>query len=235
MTGRSSPCRGGPKRSACPLRTAYLMGRALCAGGSHCCPIAAVSAIEAVQLLSVACGFVLHWWYYLRKEFGHGFTGLSSRLGSLLGAFSGRVYLSPTAMSNHRDVFALFCLLLALLSAGCQRGGIDRLPIHGTVQTAKGEKFDASISFLPLEGKRPVANGSVKNGEFRFGRIDGPTAGPTKVVVRRIIHRDQTAASRTKPAAWPATKDGPPAKSEWTMSTTILDDGKYIQDFTLKD
>ena len=137
-------------------------------------------------------------------------------------------------MSNHRDIFALFCLLLALLPAGCQRGGIDRLPLRGTVRTAKGEKFDASISFQP-EGKRPVANGSVKDGEYRFGRIDGPTAGLTKVVVRRIVHRDQIVASRTKPAARPAAKAGPPAKSEWTMSVTLVDDGKYIQDFTLKD
>jgi hypothetical protein len=139
-------------------------------------------------------------------------------------------------MSTHRRIFSQLCLLLALLPAGCERGGIDRLPIHGTVQTARGEKFDASISFQPIGGKRPVANGSVKNGEYRFGRSDGPTAGLTTVVVKRIVHRDQTAASRTKPNAWPATRAGPPTKSEWTiMSATIVDDGKYVQDFTLKD
>ncbi len=36
-------------------------------------------------------------------------------------------------------------------------------------------------------------------------------------------------------SAWPATKAGPPAKSEWTISATVVDDGKYIQDFKLKD
>jgi hypothetical protein len=138
-------------------------------------------------------------------------------------------------MSTHRAVFTLFCTLLALFSLGCQRSSVDRLPIHGTVQTAKGEKFDASISFLPLEGKRPVANGSVKNGEYRFGRGDGPTAGPTKVIVRRIVQREKVAASRTKPDSRPAMKVAPPTKTEWTQSATVTDDGKYIQDFTLKD
>ena len=138
-------------------------------------------------------------------------------------------------MTKNGSIFTLNCLLLTLLSAGCQRGSQDRLPIRGTVQTAKGEKFDASISFLPLEGKRPVANGSVINGEYRFGRADGPTPGLTKVVVRRIVHRDQNTASRTKPGNRPAPGAGPPAKSEWTMSATIVDDGKYVQDFKLND
>jgi hypothetical protein len=171
----------------------------------------------------------------IRKDFGRVNGGLASRLGCLFGAISGRVHLTTTVMSNHRAIFFLTCLLIVLLPTGCQRGGLDRLPVHGTVQTAKGEKFDASISFLPLEGKRPVANGSVKNGEFHFGRSDGPTAGPTKVVVRRIVHRDQTGASRTKPDVRPATETGPQAKSEWTVSATVVDDGKYNQDFTLKD
>ena len=138
-------------------------------------------------------------------------------------------------MCSRRALISLFCLSLALLSMGCRRGGLDRLPVHGTVQTAAGEKFDAAICFQPLSGKRPAANGSVKNGVYRFDRSNGPMAGPTKVVVRRVGHRDQTGTSRTKPAARRATKVGPPAKSEWVMNATVDDDGKYIQDFTLKD
>ncbi len=109
------------------------------------------------------------------------------------------------------------------------------MPVHGTVQTAAGEKFDASICFQPLDGKRPVANGMVKNGEYRLDRSNGPTAGPAKVIVRRIVRRADSAASRTKPKPGPATKASSPGKLEWTETRDVKDDGSYTQDFTLKD
>ena len=138
-------------------------------------------------------------------------------------------------MSSPPSLVRLSCLVLALLAAGCRKGGIDRLPVRGTVQTAAGEKFDASISFQPLDGKRPVANGSVKAGEYRFTRGDGPTAGRTKVIVRRIVHREESLPSRSKTKGRPPAKASPPPKLEWTLSADVRDDGKYIQDFILKD
>jgi hypothetical protein len=124
---------------------------------------------------------------------------------------------------------------LALLVAGCQRSGSDRLPIHGTVQTSAGEKFDASISFQPLAGNRPVANGSVKNGEYSFDRSQGPTAGPTRVIVRRIVGRENSLMSRSRANGHPPAKSDPQPRLEWTLSADVHDDGKYIQDFILKE
>ncbi len=106
---------------------------------------------------------------------------------------------------------------------------MDRLPVHGTVQTERGEKFDAAIMFSPVDGKRPVANGMVKNGEYHFTRGNGPTVGPAKVVVRRIVRRGGAASPSQSADA------GPPAKTEWIMESNVVDDGKYILDFTLKD
>ena len=102
------------------------------------------------------------------------------------------------AMCSPPSLFLVSCFLWVLLAAGCQRSGIDRLPIHGTVQTVAGEKFDASISFQPVGGKRPVANWTVKNGEYRFDRTNGPTAGPTKVFVRRLVGRGGSLPPRMK-------------------------------------
>jgi hypothetical protein len=138
-------------------------------------------------------------------------------------------------MSNHRAVLVLSCFLLATLQGGCQRSSVDRLPIHGTVQTASGQKFDASISFQPMDGKRPVANGSVKNGEYWFDRNNGPTAGPTRVFVRRIVHRGEEMAWLDKSKGKISPKPGPSANFEWTQAADVKDDGKYIHDFTLKD
>lgn len=145
------------------------------------------------------------------------------------------VPLSAAAMSSPSHLFLLLCSLLALFAAGCQQSGIDRLPIHGTVQTAAGEKFDASISFQPLDGKRPVANGSVKNGEYRFDRSKGPTAGRARVVVRRIVRREESLPSRSRTSGRSLAKDVSTAPREWTLTADVRDDGKYVQDFVLKD
>jgi hypothetical protein len=144
------------------------------------------------------------------------------------------LFSTVSAVRSHTTTFVLICFGVTLLSTGCNPSSVSRLPIHGTVQTASGERFDASICFKPVDGKGPVANGSVKNGEFKFSRSDGPTAGPNNVIVHRLVHRGDSIPSRTKPKAGAATA-GPPAKSEWTLPATIVDDGKYTQDFTLKD
>ena len=139
------------------------------------------------------------------------------------------------AMSSPPSLFLVTCFLWVLLAAGCQRSGIERLPIHGTVKTATGEKIDASISFQRIGEKRPVANGSVKNGEYRFDRTNGPTAGPTKVLVRRIVGREGSLPSRMKAVGREPPEADPAPKVEWTLSADVRDDGRYVQDFVLKD
>jgi len=122
------------------------------------------------------------------------------------------------------------CLGLALLSTGCRRGNVDRLPVHGTVQTVAGEKLDASIALLPAGGRKgPAANASVKEGEYRFDRVNGPTAGRTEVRIRRIDGRQRVPTLQAK------TRRKTPTKSEWTKFVDVADDGKYVQDFTLEN
>jgi hypothetical protein len=119
--------------------------------------------------------------------------------------------------------------LLALLPAGCRRGGVDRLPIHGTVKTTDGEQLNASITFLPSDGKkRPAATASVRGGIYRFDRTTGPTAGPTQVIVTRLALREESIPSAGK-------KRAPPPHSPWKFAIDLADDGQYLQDFTLKD
>jgi hypothetical protein len=150
---------------------------------------------------------------------------------SLFGAFSGKVVSTATAVSSSRTLIAVSLFGLALLPAGCRRSGIDRLPLHGTVKTAGGEKLNAAITFLPADGKkRPAATASVIQGEYRFDRVNGPTAGRTEVHIRRLIGRGESiprSGVKTKPKA--------SAKSEWTRFIDVADDGKYLQDFPLEN
>jgi hypothetical protein len=133
-------------------------------------------------------------------------------------------------MSSYQTTVALLCAGLALFAAGCRRSGPDRVPLHGTVKTVSGDRFDASITFLPSDGKkRPAATASVRNGEYRFDRTNGPTAGPTKIIVRRFARRDEAlrAIAKRKPV--------PQARSEWTLAADVADDGRYVRDFTLEN
>ena len=107
------------------------------------------------------------------------------------------------------------------------------LPLAGSRYRTdrRRRKLNASITFLPDDGKkRPAASESVTEGEYRFDRTNGPTAGRTKVLIRRIDGRQHV--PRT-----PQTKTNrkTPTKSEWTRFVNVADDGKYVQDFTLEN
>jgi hypothetical protein len=89
--------------------------------------------------------------------------------------------------------------------------------------------LNASISFLPSDGKkRPAATASVKDGVYRFDRTNGPTAGPTRVIVTRLNRRDLAFPSH-------GGKPAPPVQSEWKIAVDVADDGQYLQDFNLKN
>jgi hypothetical protein len=148
---------------------------------------------------------------------------------SLFREFFEAFFSTTTAMSSPRATLTLICLLLVLLPAGCRRGSTDRLPVHGTVKTAAGEQLNASITFLPSDGqKRPAATASVKDGVYHFDRTNGPTAGPTRVIVTRLARREESFPSR-------GNRPVPPAQSEWRFALDLSDDGRYLQDFTLKN
>ena len=107
---------------------------------------------------------------------------------------------------------------------------MERVPVHGTVALASGEKLSGSITFLPAEGRAgPAASASLVEGSYKFDRSNGPTAGPHTVTVRRPLTRTNLYRSRAD------TKTVAKKKMEWTRSADVLDDGQYLQDFTLDD
>jgi hypothetical protein len=102
------------------------------------------------------------------------------------------------------------------------------LPVCGTVTPASGEKFSGSISFLPAEGRPgPAATTSLTDGEYRFDRQDGPTAGPHRVVVNMVIPKGAALEARNKKA--PAAG----GKTSWTLSAEVPANGPYQCDFKL--
>ena len=117
---------------------------------------------------------------------------------------------------------------LFLLHSGCSRGTkLDRLPVHGTVTLANGEKLNGSITFLPTEGLAgPAANARLKEGSYQFDFENGPTAGPHTVMIKRID-------SRSRAPQMQADDSATPRKSEWNRAVELTNDGQNIQDFQL--
>jgi hypothetical protein len=130
---------------------------------------------------------------------------------------------------HYRTVVIVVFLGCSPLLFGCRRGtSLDRLPEHGTVTLASGEKLTGSITFLPEKGQSgPSATAKLAEGSYRFDRNDGPTAGPKTVIVRRIVPRRAAVESISKKQ--PAQQ----TKSEWTVSAELADDGTYLHDFDL--
>jgi hypothetical protein len=134
---------------------------------------------------------------------------------------------------NYPRAIAIPVILgLVPLTVGCNKGtNVQRLPVHGTVTVAGGEKPSGFITFLPAEGRPgPSAITPLADGSYQFDRTNGPTIGPQTVIVKRRVTRDsilRAIAERKRP---------PPRKnSEWTCSASVSDDGTYLQDFDLKD
>ncbi len=134
-------------------------------------------------------------------------------------------------MNSQQAILVSILLGLAPLLTGCGKGnGPGRLPVHGTVTFSSGEQPDCTIRFVPAKGQPgPSANTIVVRGSYKFDPSKGPTAGPHTVTVSRIIHRSdelKAIADRKSIAAM---------KTQWTESVDVLDDGRYVQDFNLKD
>ncbi len=134
-------------------------------------------------------------------------------------------------MNSQRTIIVSIFLGLAPLLIGCGKGkGVERLPLHGTVTLANGERPSGSISFLPAKGQSgPSATAKLANGSYQFDRSNGPAAGPHTVKVKRIVPRSSVMESLAKKQ--PIAK----TQSEWTSSADVANDGQYLQDFDLKD
>jgi len=131
-------------------------------------------------------------------------------------------------VNRYRAIVVSILLGLTPLFAGCDRG--KRLPVHGTVTLANGEKPSGSITFLPTKGRAgPAATTTLAEGSYHFDRSNGPLAGPKTVIVNRFVSRADRFQKLTNKKAIPKTK------TEWTRSVEVSDDGQYLHDFALID
>jgi len=69
------------------------------------------------------------------------------------------------------------------------------------------------------------------DGEYRFDRDNGPTAGPHRVVVNRTILKETALASRGEKKMPPAVLGE--AKTKWMVTVDLPANGPYRRDFTL--
>ncbi len=85
--------------------------------------------------------------------------------------------------SESNWLLALFSLGAFLSLAGCSAES-DRRPISGTVSVDGTPVVRGSISFFPDRGHSgPAASTSISAGRYRFTAVNGPSAGPHRVVV----------------------------------------------------
>jgi len=126
--------------------------------------------------------------------------------------------------------------LVALVGCGGS-SGVPRLPVYGTVTHPSGDKIHGSLSLVPAQGQSgPSAVTSIVNGEYRFDKSNGPTAGRYRVIITRTPGKNQA----IQPAGVPkgqgkgsknAVAGAQPA--QWTLSCDIPDKGPYQYDFKL--
>ena len=135
------------------------------------------------------------------------------------------------AVNSHRAIVVSILLGLAPLFDGCgRRSGVQRLPVHGRVTLANGEKLSGWIAFMPARGQSgPAANTKLVEGRYQFDRSNGPTAGLKDVKVTR------TPSGTRTPRSPADDKTTPKPKSAWTQSADVTDDGRYLYNFTLED
>jgi hypothetical protein len=132
-------------------------------------------------------------------------------------------------MGESRAFAVLILLGLLSLQCGCGRGHrVTRLPVHGTVTMASGERLNGSITFVPAQGRGgPSATTNLAEGKYEFDRTNGPTAGPHTVIIRRVVSR---ADSLKAIAARQPIREN---RAEWTLSADVAENGQYLQDFTI--
>jgi hypothetical protein len=140
------------------------------------------------------------------------------------------------ALNRGRLAWLWMLLGIGATLVGCGKGdGAARLPVFGAVSLESGEKLSGSITFVPTEGHRgPAATTTLVDGNYRFDRSNGPTAGPHRVIVRRGISKSKILAGLAdkKP------KGGKPElatepKMEWTVFVDVAEN-RIQCDFALE-
>jgi hypothetical protein len=138
-------------------------------------------------------------------------------------------------VTKRRVILCSILAGLAPLLVGCgKKNGMERLPVHGTVTFPNGEKPTCSITFRPAKAPpgaapRPSATTNVVEGSYKFDRSFGPMAGSYIVSVTRIVSRSDTQKAIADKTTIPSTQ------TQWTKSVDVLDDGRYVQDFDLRE
>jgi len=131
----------------------------------------------------------------------------------------------------------LFCrggLVLAVVCvsyAGCGRSGPRRIAVEGTATFQGTPVEEALISFLPAKGRPgPAANAVVEDGQYRFSRQNGPTAGPHRVIVV-AEHDDKSAflATDNVDAAAASKLSG-----RWEFEVEVPEKGPFEYNVTLE-
>jgi hypothetical protein len=126
----------------------------------------------------------------------------------------------------------------SLLLAGCGAGGgIVRLPVRGAVTLRSGDQLSGSITFLPAGGQHgPAATTTVSAGAYHFDRTNGPTAGPHRVVIKRVVSKSAMLESRgsRNPRAPKEAAQGSEPRMEWTVSADVTEQNLDHCDFQLE-
>ena len=131
-------------------------------------------------------------------------------------------------VNSHRTIVIWIFLGFVPLFVGCgQKSSVDRIPVHGTVRLTSGETLTGFHQFLA--GKRPRRHDGGGGRHLHVRSQQRPRGGPPK--------RDREAVSFQACVPSPLEKKAiaRSQKAEWNQSTEVLDDGKYVLDFTLKD
>jgi hypothetical protein len=123
------------------------------------------------------------------------------------------------------------------LLVGCgNAGGVARLPVGGKVVRADGKPMSGSISFLPAQGRSgPAATARLVDGKYQFDRSNGPTAGPSRVIVKQLISKMAKLAQRNGAPPNPSQSSAPAGreKMDWILSADVSKDGPFQCDFKL--
>jgi hypothetical protein len=140
------------------------------------------------------------------------------------------------ALNRGRSAGLWILLGIGATLVGCGKGdGATRLPVFGAVSLPSGEKLCGSITFVPAEGHRgPAATTMLLDGNYRFDRSNGPTAGPHRVIVRRVESKSKMLAHLVDKKL----KDARPASTaepttEWTVFVDVAEN-RIQRDFALE-
>lgn len=117
-------------------------------------------------------------------------------------------------------------LLALAVSAGCGGPqGPTRIAVKGKIEQGGKPVPVGSISYLPAPGNAgPAANTSIKDGEYRFTKEDGPITGAHVVEISTAI-----------PSKEPPPPSAVPKKTKWEFKdVAVSETGPLEKDFRLE-